>query len=62
MRKRFEEIGRLVHEGAVGISEHAYDELSADGILAREVVEGVAVAVSAPSTEQKRFYRVMVVE
>ncbi len=40
-----EEIQQLVHEGAVRISEHGYDELSADGLLAREVVEGVADAI-----------------
>ncbi len=45
MSKRVEEIRRLVQKGAVRISEHGYDELSADGILAREVVEGVADAI-----------------
>lgn len=42
MSKRFEEIRRLVQKGAVRVSEHGYDELSADGILARDVVEEVA--------------------
>ena len=45
MSRRFEEIRRLVRKGAVRISEHGYDELAADGILAREVVEGVPDAV-----------------
>jgi len=41
----FEIIQRLVCEGEVRISEHGYDELSADGILARELVEGVSEAI-----------------
>ncbi len=45
MSKRFEQIRRLVREGAVRISEHGYDELAADGILAREVVEGARDAI-----------------
>jgi len=45
LSKRFEEIRRLVHKSAVRISEHGYDELSAEAILAREVVEGVADAI-----------------
>ena len=35
----------LVAEGRVHISDHGYDELAADGILARDVVAGVASAV-----------------
>lgn len=45
MSKTFEEIRRLVPKGAVRISEHGYDQLSADGILTREVVEGVTDAI-----------------
>jgi hypothetical protein len=45
LSKRFEEIRRLVRQGAVRVSEHGYDELAADGILARDVVEGVADAI-----------------
>jgi hypothetical protein len=40
-----ENIRRLVQKGALRVSEHGYDELSADGILVREVVEGVADAI-----------------
>lgn len=45
MSTTLESVQRLVKEGAVRISEHGYDELSADGILAREVIEGVAEAI-----------------
>ena len=45
LSKRFEEIRRLVHKGAVRISERGYHELSAVAILAREVVAGVADAI-----------------
>lgn len=40
-----EQIRVLVEQGAVRISEHGYDELAADGILAREAVQGIAEAV-----------------
>lgn len=45
MSATFGSIRRLVQKGAVHVFEHGYDELSADGILAREVVEGVAEAM-----------------
>ena len=34
----------LISKGSVRISEHGYEELSADGLLARELVEGVEAA------------------
>ena len=34
-------IKRLVSIGEVRISEHGYDELAADGLLAREVISGL---------------------
>jgi hypothetical protein len=37
----FDRILRLIHAGALRISEHGYDELAADDILARDIVEGV---------------------
>ncbi len=40
-----ERILRLVQEGAVRVSEHGYDELSVDAILAREVIVGIADAI-----------------
>lgn len=36
-----ERIKRLVSSGEVRISEHGYDELAADGLLAREVIGGL---------------------
>lgn len=41
MGKTYDSIRALVAEGRVRISEHGYDELAADGLLARELVEGV---------------------
>jgi len=41
----FTDVQRLIQEGKVRISEHGYDELSADGIFARELVEGVSEAI-----------------
>jgi hypothetical protein len=35
-------VRHLVRAGAVRISDHGYDELSADDIFVRDVVEGVA--------------------
>ena len=34
----------LISEGSVRISEHGYDEITADGLLAKELVEGVEAA------------------
>jgi hypothetical protein len=39
-----EAIQQLVAAGAVRISEHGYDELANDGILARDVLNGVSAA------------------
>ena len=41
MSETFERILKLVASRQVRISEHGYDELAADGILAREVLAGV---------------------
>ena len=35
----------LIQRGAVLVSAHGYDELAADGILAREVIDGAQAAV-----------------
>ena len=40
----FKRIRALISEGRVRISEHGYDELAAEGLLARELVEGVKTA------------------
>ena len=40
----FDSIRALIYEGSVRISEHGYDALSADGLFARELVEGVEFA------------------
>ena len=40
----FDSVRGLIAEGKVLISEHGYDELTADGLLARELVEGVEAA------------------
>lgn len=45
MNGTLDQIRELVQQGSVRISEHGYDELAADGILAREAVEGVASAI-----------------
>lgn len=44
MSETLEQIRQLVSEGRVRISDHGYDELAADGMLASEVVSGVANA------------------
>lgn len=44
MSNTFYSIRALISEGNVRISEHGYDELAADGILARELVESVEAA------------------
>ena len=44
MASTFDQIKTLVSDGNVRISEHGYDELAADGLLAREMVEGVGDA------------------
>ena len=45
MSETFQRIANLVGRGEVRISDHGYDELAADGILVRDLVEGVADAV-----------------
>ena len=45
MSSTFDQIRELVRQGLVRISEHGYDELAADGILAREAVAGLAGAI-----------------
>lgn len=45
MSSTFDQISELVRQGSVRISEHGYDELAADGILAREAVGGVSSAI-----------------
>ena len=44
MNNTFNRIRALISEGSVRISEHGYDELAAEGLLARELVEGVETA------------------
>ena len=44
MSDTFYSIWTLISEGNVRISEHGYDELAADGLLARELIEGVETA------------------
>lgn len=43
MSRTLDSIRHLISEGNVRISEHGYDELAADGLLARELVEGPCV-------------------
>lgn len=45
MSETLENIRRLIQKGEVRVSEHGYDELSADGLLTREVVVGVVEAI-----------------
>jgi hypothetical protein len=37
----FEQIKRLVAAGSIRISEHGYDELMADDVRSRDIIEGV---------------------
>jgi hypothetical protein len=41
MSATFERIRALVRSGDIKISDHGYDEMSDDNILARDVIEGV---------------------
>lgn len=41
MSNTFQRIRRLVSDGSVRISEHGYDELMADNIHSRDVIEGI---------------------
>ena len=45
MSETLDRVKRLVGEGAARVSDHGYDELSADGLLAREVIGGVPEAI-----------------
>ena len=45
MSSTLDEIRELIRQGLIRISEHGYDELAADGILAREAVEGFSSAI-----------------
>ncbi len=45
MSSTFERIRRLVSEGVVRVSEHGYDELSADAIFVRDAIVGITDAV-----------------
>jgi len=45
MASVFERIVALVQKGEVKISEHGYDELANDQLLAREIINGVAQAI-----------------
>jgi hypothetical protein len=42
--KTLEQIKVLVATGKVRVSDHGYDELAADGVLARDVVAGLSSA------------------
>ncbi len=44
MRNIFDRIRDLIFEGNVRISDHGYDELSADGLTAKELVASVETA------------------
>lgn len=44
MSETLTRIQKLAAEGSVRISEHGYDELAADAITAREIVNGLASA------------------
>ena len=44
MSRTLERVRELVAARQARISEHGYDELAADGILAREVLDGIADA------------------
>nr|WP_298373267.1 DUF4258 domain-containing protein [uncultured Halomonas sp.] len=46
MSSLLEQMQKLVAEGEVRISEHGYDELSDDGLSAREAVAGVFEATT----------------
>lgn len=42
---RFENIRKLIQEGDIRVSEHGFDELSADAISVRDVVNGISNAI-----------------
>jgi len=45
LSKTLNTIRKLVQEGNIRISEHGYDELAADDIYVREIINGVVDAV-----------------
>ena len=45
MSKTLENVKTLIRKSEVRVSDHGYDELSSDNLLAREVVEGFTEAV-----------------
>ena len=45
MSSTLDGIRRLVQKGEVRVSEHGYDELSADAIFVRDVMAGIADAI-----------------
>lgn len=45
MSKTLDQVRELVLQGRVRVSQHGYDELAADGILAREAIQGLANAI-----------------
>ena len=44
MGSTLDQIRELARQGSVRISEHGYDELAADGIFARQAIEGISNA------------------
>jgi len=44
MSKALEQIRRLAARGEVRVSDHGYDELAADGLFARDVIDGLPQA------------------
>ncbi len=49
MNDFFDEIRQLIRDGRLMISDHGYDELAADNLYARDVIESVAGAVEVES-------------
>jgi hypothetical protein len=45
MSQTLAQVQKLVAAGKIRISDHGYDELAADGILAGEVIDGVVKAI-----------------
>ena len=45
MSSTIEQVKLLIQKGEVKISEHGYDELAADGLLVRELIESVSNAL-----------------
>lgn len=45
MSNTFKRVIQLVHSESVRISEHGYNELEADNIFSRDIVQGIAEAI-----------------